>query len=285
MNTKIRYMTLLLGFSLMVHKYYWLFAMNLSTPITSTSTLPAKEQIMVPQKTPLRLPNVVQRSLHIRPGSYNNITAAICHKSLFGDIDLWMVLDWVAYHRLLGFDRIFMSYLPEVRKLDGFDELESLPYVTLFENTEGTIKTINDKGYQRLGAPTALNASQLAADGCIVTGQTPTAQLLLESRCLDHDAKGFDWVLLADADEYLRFHQNIGVKEFLNQRKQYDYLSFGKWMYTMKHRVNATTTGFRLENYPFTPGNFCTMQSKRGKPLQVCARKNGRYVDPNMMIK
>jgi hypothetical protein len=44
----------------------------------------------------------------------------------------------------------------------------------------------------------------------------------------------------------------------------------------MKHRVNATTTGFNLENFPFTAGVFCTMQSKRGKPLKVCARKNGR---------
>ena len=44
----------------------------------------------------------------------------------------------------------------------------------------------------------------------------------------------------------------------------------------MKHRVNATTSGFNLENFPFTAGVFCTMQSKRGKPLKLCARKNGR---------
>ncbi len=60
------------------------------------------------KKKALNLPDVVKRSLTIPDDPYN-ITAAICHKSLFGNIDLWMVLDWVAYHRLLGFDRIFMT--------------------------------------------------------------------------------------------------------------------------------------------------------------------------------
>jgi len=279
-------MTLLLGFSLMVHKYYWLFAMDLSTPITST-TLPAtKEQIVVPQKTPLRLPNVVQRSLHIRPDPCNNITAAICHKSLFGDIDLWMVLDWVAYHRLLGFDRIFMSYLPEVRELDGFDELESLPYVTLFQDNEASVAIINNEGYKTLGPSLAQkNTSNLNGYGCNIGKRSPVAQLHQEMKCLDEDAKDFDWVLLADADEYLWFKEKVGIKEFLHQNQQYDYMSFGKWMYTMKHRVNATTTGFHLENYPFAAGIYCTMQNKRGKPLHKCAKHNSKakvMVKPNI---
>jgi hypothetical protein len=218
---------------------------------------------------------VVRRSLSVRKDPHN-ITVALCHKALFGNVDLWMVLDWVAYHKLLGFDRIFMSYIPEVRKLDGFAELASLPYVTLFEFTEGTVTAINEKGYQRLGTSSAkLNTTDLPNE--CTTGQIPTAQLLLEARCLDQDAHAFDWVMLSDADEYLWFNEKIGVKEFLHRRNhKYDYISLGKWMYTMKHRVNATTTGFNLENFPFTPGVFCTMQSKRGKPLNVCARKNGR---------
>jgi hypothetical protein len=218
---------------------------------------------------------MVRRSLSVRKDPHN-ITAALCHKSLFGNIDLWMVLDWVAYHRLLGFDHIFMSYIPQVRKLDGFAELASLPYVTLFEYKEGIVEVINDKGYEQLGTPHALlNTSDLPGE--CTKGVEPTAQLLQEARCLDQDAHSFDWVMLSDADEYLWFNENIGVKEFLHSRNQkYDYISFGKWMYTMKHRVNATTTGFNLENFPFTAGVYCTMQSKRRKPLNVCARQNGR---------
>lgn len=234
------------------------------------------------------LPVMVQRSLNLvatdESHPYTNLTIALCHKSLFGDISIWMVLDWVAYHRLFGFDRIFLSYIPGIERIAGFQELLSLPYVTMFENTEGTVILANDvrPGYQRLG------------------GSQP--QMDLEARCLDHDAKDYDWVFLSDADEYLWFARNVSVKEFVYEydQKGYDYLSFGKFMYTMKHRLaihssitrsTATTKsttipstsptnsepsprhGFFLELYPFTAGPFCTMPKQRGL---ICARKNGR---------
>jgi hypothetical protein len=262
-----RYRQVLIGVvtALVASRYVSLLSTDLQSLVEHETT----------KETSLKLPDVVRRSLSVGKDPHN-ITAALCHKALFGDINLWMVLDWVAYHRLLGFDRIFMSYIPEVTKLDGFAELASLPYVTLFEYTEGTITVINDQGYKRLGtSSTKLNISDLPSE--CTTGEVPTAQLLLEARCLDQDAHSFNWVMLSDADEYLWFNENIGVKEFLQSRGQkYDYISFGKSMYTMKHRVNATTSGFNLENFPFTAGVFCTMQSKRGKPLKLCARKNGR---------
>jgi hypothetical protein len=97
------------------------------------------------------LPEIVQRSLHaLQDDRQSNVAAAVCHKSLFGDVDLWMVLDWVAYHRLLGFDRIFISYVSSVKGRPGFYELASLPYVTLKENKEARVSVINDRGYQRL---------------------------------------------------------------------------------------------------------------------------------------
>jgi hypothetical protein len=263
-----RYRQVLIGLvaALVGSRYVRLFSMDLHSMTVREETT---------RETSLNLPDVVRRSLSVGKDPHN-ITAALCHKALFGDINLWMVLDWVAYHRLLGFDHVFMSYIPEVKKLDGFAELASLPYVTLFEYKEGTVTVINDKGYQRLGTSSKqLNTSDLPSE--CTTGEVPTAQLLLEARCIDQDAHSFDWVMLSDADEYLWFNENIGVKEFLHSRNQkYDYISFGKWMYTMKHRVNATNTGFNLENFPFTAGIFCTMRTKRGKPLKLCARKNGR---------
>jgi hypothetical protein len=223
------------------------------------------------EMTGLHLPETAIKSLHLKndPSSFN-LTVALCHKSLFGDIDLRMVLDWVAYHRLLGFDRIFMSYIPGLEDKDGFRELASLPYVTLFENTAGEIIIANGvrPGYQRLGGS--------------------VRQMDLEARCLDQDAKDFDWVLLSDADEYLWFAKPMGVKDFLEEyeAKGYDYISFGKSMYTMKHRIEnleddnkegllleQQRSGFTLRAYPFTAGAFCTMWKKRGL---ICARKNGR---------
>jgi hypothetical protein len=262
--------------TVVTYKYYFLFSIDLS----ATENRP---QTMMPPQPPtekkaLNLPDVVQRSLTVPDDPYN-ITAALCHKSLFGDIDLWMVLDWVAYHRLLGFDRIFMSYVPSVKLRDGFEELASLPYLTLFENTDG-IETIVDKNYHRLGATGAsLNASYaLKSDkACDTTFNAP--HMMLEARCLDQDAHSFDWVMISDVDEYLWFKEKIGVKEFLhNQNEKLDYISFGKWMYTKQHKVNleSTTTGFHIDSLPFTLGVFCKLRGTSGKMKQICPKKNGR---------
>lgn len=47
-------------------------------------------------------------------------------------------MDHSAYNKLIGFDHIFMFYRPEVANLDRFEELQSLPYVTLTEQMTGT---------------------------------------------------------------------------------------------------------------------------------------------------
>jgi hypothetical protein len=55
----------------------------------------------------------------------------------------------------------------------------------------------------------------------------------------------FDWVLLSDADEYLWFNGKIGVKDSSSQPSTRSMtISHSASDAPMKHRVNATTTGF-----------------------------------------
>jgi hypothetical protein len=271
---RMRQVLLVMVSSMVTYRYYFLFS---STDLSAM----AEQQMMPPQpltkKKSLNLPDVVKRSLTV-PNDPYNITTALCHKSLFGNIDLWMVLDWVAYHRLLGFDRIFMSYVPSMKLKDGFEELASLPYVTLFENTDGIETIVGD--YHRLGATGALlNASYALKSTKDCNTDLNAPHMMLEARCLDQDAHSFDWVMLSDMDEYLWFNEKIGVKEFLHsQDEKIDYISIGKWMYTKKHQVSSetTATGFRIDSLPFTLGVYCKVRGNTGKMKQVCARKNGR---------
>jgi hypothetical protein len=275
----IRQALLVVVSSVAAYRYSLLFATDLSAFVEQRQMTPQSTTLPPTKPASLNLPDVVKRSLTVPDDPYN-ITAALCHKTLFGDIDLWMVLDWVAYNRLLGFDRIFMSYVPSVMNLEGFEELNSLPYVTLFENTEA-IETIVYGNYHRLGATGAmLNASSsLKSDHSCNTDHT-APQMLLEARCLDQDAHSFDWVMLSDADEYLWFNEKIGVKEFLHHRNdRFDYISLGKRMYTMKHKVNINSTatkGFNLDNSPFTAGVYCEFKNRQGQTKHVCPRKPGR---------
>jgi hypothetical protein len=192
-----------------------------------------------------------------------DVTTAICHKTLFGAVDLYRFIQWAAYNHMLGFDRIFAWYLPSIRNYEGFDLLASLPYVTMIENVEGVVREV------RPGLE-------------IVVGDGD--QLALEKTCLKGVAKDYDWVLFADADEYLWFNQNIGVKEFLHGNSGNNtYLSFGKYMYTRSHGVNASDNGFGLDAYPFTTGRYCFAKpsyapEKRALYLgdPVCPRHFGR---------
>jgi hypothetical protein len=271
---RIRQILLVVVSTVATFRYYLLFSTDLSAMANRPQTMPPQPPT---KKKALNLPDVVKRSLTVPDDPYN-ITAALCHKSLFGNIDLWMVLDWVAYHRLLGFDRIFMSYIPEVSKLDGFEELASLPYLTLFENTDGVETVVGN--YHRLGATGALlNASYALKSDKDCNTDLNAPHMMLEARCLDEDAHSFDWVMLSDVDEYLWFKEEIGVKEFLhNQNEKFDYISIGKWMYTKQHQVNleSTSTGFHIDSLPFTPGVFCKVRGTTGKMKQICPRKNGR---------
>jgi hypothetical protein len=186
----------------------------------------------------------------------SNITAAVCFKTLFGDIDLGIVLQWVAYNRLMGFDHVFMFYRPEMASKPRFTELASLPYVTLTEYTKG-----NRKNYYN--------------------------QAKTENMCLSEKrfAADYDWALLADIDEFLWFPERHGIKPFLEQQqaRNLTYLSFGKQMYTMKHRVDFAAheytldtkdmSHFPLSKFPFYIKNFC-YGKRRGEPL--CPTWQGR---------
>jgi hypothetical protein len=66
-------------------------------------------------------------------------------------------------------------------------------------------------------------------------------------------------------------NEKIGVKDAAAWHQKYTGLIRG--CTPMKHRVNATTTGFNPENFPSRREYFVMMQSKRGKPPKLCARK------------
>jgi hypothetical protein len=75
------------------------------------------------KRRPLEAPDVVRRSLsRQRPAQHNS--SSLSQGFTLRDIDLWMENGLVAYHRLLP-DRIFMSAIPKLGKLDGFVELAS----------------------------------------------------------------------------------------------------------------------------------------------------------------
>ena len=188
---------------------------------------------------------------HVEPPS--NITAAVCYSTLLGDIDLSLVLQWVAYNRLLGFDHVYMFYRQEVVHLDRFNELQALPYVTLTENSQDD---------QRLTDNQCLSRPELAGN--------------------------YDWAMVAGFDEYLRIPNGSprGIKGFLqdHQENNLTYLLFGKYIYTLDHRTDFGAENYRLDaaiqnppftlsRYPFHMKNFC-YGARREAPL--CPTWQGR---------
>jgi hypothetical protein len=205
---------------------------------------------------------------HIEPKS--NVSIAICFKTVFGDIDLGIVLQWAAYNRLLGVDHIFMWYRPEMVQKSRFTELQSLPYVTLTLNTKGKRKNYYN-------------------------------QWLTEETCNRDDqfAGTYDYALHADIDEYLWFSSKIGVKEFLLQHSSLNYFSFGKRMYTLDHSSEISkslenyeidmgqSNEFAVSKYPFYIESFCyNIGLRRGD--SYCPTWRGRskvIVRPKQYIK
>jgi len=172
-------------------------------------------------------PITAQESEALTLQDKSGITAAICHPTLFGDIPLDPLFAFVSYYRLLGFDHVFFWYQPTIANLSRFDELNRLPYVTM--------------------TPYMGHASE-------------HGHAQVEQQCLSHYAANYDWALNIDADEYLWFHTSMSVKEFLsNYHANYTYLSFGKWMYTMRHAVEVTDSSnlFGLDSYAFTAKSYC----------------------------
>jgi hypothetical protein len=199
-----------------------------------------------------------------------NVSVAICFKTLFGDIDLGIVLQWAAYNRLLGFDHIYMWYRPEMVNAARFTELQSLPYITLTLNTQGRRKNYYNQWW---------------------TEETCNRD--------DQFAGKYDYAMHADIDEYLWFPNQIGIKEYLLQHSTLNYLSFGKRMYTLDHRPDIDASlesyvldmnqrdAFAVDKYPFYIENFCYASGDRqGDPF--CPTWRGRskvIVRPKMYIK
>ena len=139
--------------------------------------------------------------------------------------------------------------------LPRWDELSSLPYVDLTEYKGGKV----DNYY----------------------GQHLTEKMRLRQ---DEFAASYDWALVADIDEYLWFSEQIGVKEFLQRYSNMTYLSFGKQMHTLDHRVDLAAWDYTLETtdsasfavskYPFYMKHFCHNRNHKGDP--VCPTWRGR---------
>ena len=210
------------------------------------------------------LRNLIRRSQNIVGKNNNNgASAAICHshKPLDkGDnIDLYSVMEWAVYHHLLGFDRIFVTYLAGGEKIPAFQELGNLPFVTLTAH------------HRKNG------------DKC--------DEICLAKKCLKEDATNYDWVLLADSIEFLWFNQTIGIKEFLKQNTQSSLMYFDHHIYSSRHRSTTTetttlttlqksltasekdpstrkiTSGFYAENFPYRSSRqkYCKQKEWNGE--------------------
>jgi hypothetical protein len=229
-----------------------------------TSPKKATSRLSHPQRK--RLLNIIESSKNtVSSETPHNISTALCHKTLFGSVDIWTVIDWAVYHHLLGLDHIFMSYTADLVHADGFDVLASLPYVTFVE-VPGYAAKVDNRLVEQSDERTTTTKQQFS-------------QRELMDRCLQHDAAAFDWVLLSDSDEYLWFHENVGLKDWLaKQDTSITYFSFGKSMYTMSHSLfdnddPNNNSAFYLADFPFTAGLYCDLHEVRD---EVCLGMNGR---------
>jgi hypothetical protein len=118
---------------------------------SNTDPRPTPIRIVESETLSYRNPTIIDSSKKLpvtaqldSASSKYRITAAMCHKTLFGNIDLDRVALWAAYNRMLGFDRVYIWYHSDIKNSRGFDELESLPYVNMVENTQARIKRYPD---------------------------------------------------------------------------------------------------------------------------------------------
>jgi hypothetical protein len=88
----------------------------------------------------------------------------------------------MSYYRLLGCDHIFFWYCPDIAQRPYFDELKSLPYLTLTEYT-GPAHWLH-------------------------------GQVEVEHECLSQAkfAANYTWALPVDLDEYLWYNNNNNNK-------------------------------------------------------------------------
>jgi hypothetical protein len=169
------------------------------------------------------------------PAEYSEITSAVCHRTLHGNLTMDKVFRFVSYYRLLGFDHIFFWYRPHIALIPRFDELKALPYVTLTKYTGGGVH-----------------------DG----------QKEVERACLSRAefAGNFTWAFPIDLDEFLWYKQREPIYKLIaHQLLDLDYISIGKYMYTQRHAatLERNDSGFGLDRYAFTAETYCYRKSGR----------------------
>lgn len=231
-----------------------------------------------------RLGEIIKSSLD--PNHPEAIKVAACHKTLFGNVDLISVLEWVVYNRLLGVDHFRIYYMDDIVNKTGFAELQALPYVQMELNTEVEVISIhrdNDffKTYRRVGFKENSQWKKWAKN------KAAAAQRMTDKFCLQDMAGQFDWVMFMDADEYLWFQEPTTLKQQLVAfPNTTSYLSFGKYIYTTNfqepqyrdhsHKVSA----FSMADFPFTLGPFCedkvVHNNRSGYPNPICPAGAGR---------
>ena len=205
---------------------------------------------------------------------------AVCHPTIHSETtrgnltSMEKFLVFVSYYRLLGFDHIFLWYLPGIQYIDGFDTLQALPYVTITEHDP--------------------SLSQQK--------ETYFGQGKVMAACLREEqyAHSYDWVLSIDADEYLWLNPQfsnqtaspqsgtttnsserpmLNVKDWLtsNGFDRYHYLSFGKYMYTMKHvYLPASSATPATDTQHKRQGKMFGSSSSFGE-MSLCSFTGGPY--------
>jgi hypothetical protein len=182
------------------------------------------------------------------PAKYSDITTAICHRTLYGNLNIEKVFSFVSYYRLLGFDHIFFWHRPAIAQRPRFNELKALPYVTL---------------------------TQYAGGG------SNHGQLSVERQCLSRAkfAANFSWAFPIDLDEYLWYRWSEPVYKFVVHRlTNFHYVSIGKFMYTQRHAValERNDSGFGLDPYAFTAGSYCYNHGPNDPKEHDCPTWRGR---------
>jgi hypothetical protein len=237
---------------------------------------------VVERKRKLPMVDVVESSRGlpaVDPSS--NTTTALCCKAMFGNVDMTRVAIWVAYHRLLGFDHVFLYYHDALADFPGFDELESLPYLTMTP-MKGKVVEFVEKSVTN-----STNGTSIPYFRFVGEDRQHADQHALQLQCLNYHAKDYDWVLIADIDEYLSFNQEIGIKDFIAKYSDESTkaLGFGKKIYTLAVRADtAVDSGFGLDNYPFTPGIYCTIPFQK-YPTESRKECSGHHGSTKLIIR
>jgi hypothetical protein len=241
----------------------------------------AVDVVELPQELPVVVVDVVELSRRlpaVDPSS--NMTAALCCKAMYGNLDVSRVALWVAYNRLLGFDHVFLYYHDILADLPGFDELESLPYLTMTP-MKGKLIPVLEKSQK------STNGTSIPYFRFEGASEQHTNQKALEIQCYTKHAKDYDWVLIADIDEYLSFNEEMGVKDFIAKYSDDNItsLGIGKKMYTLSARTDAVDSGFGLDSYAFSPGIYCRI--KRPKMFRMKSREecSGPFGSTKMIVR